>query len=74
MILTLAVIQGHTDLNHENNKCLITSETAHSMSIMFAVKIARLKVYIIFSQPDDLITSTQGHNCVSNLTLFEPVV
>ena len=27
IIITLAFIQGHTDLNHENNKCLIISET-----------------------------------------------
>ena len=27
IILTLTFIQGHTDLNRENNKCLIISET-----------------------------------------------
>ena len=27
IILALPFIQGHTDLNHENNKCLIISET-----------------------------------------------
>ena len=32
-------IQGHTDLNHEHNKCLIISETVQAMPIKFAVKI-----------------------------------
>ena len=30
IILTLTFIQGHTDLNHENNKCLIISETTNN--------------------------------------------
>ena len=30
IILTLTFIQGHTDLNHENNKCSIISETDQS--------------------------------------------
>ena len=34
--------RGHTDRNHENNKCLITSETIQAMPITFAVKIVRL--------------------------------
>ena len=45
MILALAFIQGHTYLNHENNKCLIISETIQVMPIEFVVKIARLTVY-----------------------------
>ena len=32
-------IQGYTDLNHENNKCLIISEAIQAMPITFAVKI-----------------------------------
>ena len=39
IILTVTFIRCHTDLNHENNKCLIISETIHAMSIEFAVKI-----------------------------------
>ena len=53
IILTLTFIQGHTDFNHENNKCLIISETVQAMPIMFAVKLVRLKAYKIFSQSDD---------------------
>ena len=49
-IFTLTFIQGHTDLNHENSKCLIISETVQAMPIKFAVKLVQLKVYIIFSQ------------------------
>ena len=30
IILTLTLIQGHTDLIHENNRCLIISETFQS--------------------------------------------
>ena len=43
MILNLTVIQSPTDLNHENNKCLIISDTIQVMPIKFAVKIVRLK-------------------------------
>ena len=47
MILTLTFIQGHTDLNYENNnECSIILEAEQAMSIKFAVNIARLKVYI----------------------------
>ena len=54
IILTLTFIQGHTDLNHENNKCSIILETVQAILITFAVKIVLLKVYIIVSQSDDL--------------------
>ena len=37
IILTLTFIQGHTDLNHENNKYLIILETVQAMPIKFAV-------------------------------------
>ena len=46
-ILTFTFIQGHTDRNHENNICLIISDNIQAMPIKFAVKIVRLKVYII---------------------------
>ena len=40
IVLTVTFIQGHTDRNHENNTCLIISETIQAMSIKFAVKIS----------------------------------
>ena len=46
LILTVTFIQCHTDLNHENSKYLIISETIQAMPIKFAVKIVRLKVYM----------------------------
>ena len=51
LILTLTGIQGHTYLNHDNNKCLIISETIQAMPIKFAVKIVRLKVCMTNSSP-----------------------
>ena len=36
IILTLTFIQGYTDLNHENTKCLIISETIPAMLIKSA--------------------------------------
>ena len=39
IILTLTFTQGQTDLNHENNKGLIISETIQAMPIKFDVKI-----------------------------------
>ena len=45
-ILTLTFIQCRTDLNHENSKGLINSETIEEMPINFAVKIVQLKDYI----------------------------
>ena len=48
IIFTLTFIQGHTDLNHENNKCLIISETVQAIPVTFAVKIDYIvQVYII---------------------------
>ena len=44
IILTLAFIQGHTALNRENNKCLISSENVQAIPTMVAVKIVLLKV------------------------------
>ena len=57
IILTLTFIQGHTDLNHENHKCLLILETVKGMPISFSVKIVRLKIYVIFCQSDDLALS-----------------
>ena len=41
IVLTLTFIQGHIDLNDENNKCLIISESVElqAIPITFAVKI-----------------------------------
>ena len=56
IILTLTFIQGHTDLNHENNKYLIISETVRAMPIKFSVKI----LYIYRTcQSDDLRLRSQ---------------
>ena len=70
IIFTLTFIQGHIliiDQNHENNQMLIISETIHATPIKYAVKIVRLKVYMIIAS---LLTVTfiQGHKCVSNWT------
>ena len=54
IILTWTFTQGHTDLNHENNKCSIISETVQAVTFTFAVKILWLEIYIIFFQSDDL--------------------
>ena len=51
IILTLIFTQGHTDLNHEKNKCSIISETFQAMSFTFCVNIVRLKCYTIFASP-----------------------
>ena len=69
MILTLTFIQGHTDRNHENNKCLIFSETIQALPIKLAAKLVRLKVYMTIANPSTL-TFIQDHKCVSNLTSF----
>ena len=65
-ILTVSVtfIQYHVNLNHENNKGLIISETIQEMPINFAVKI----VYMTIASPMTL--TIQGHKCVSNGTTF----
>ena len=39
IILTLTFIQGQPDLNHENNKCLIISETIQAMPIRTIFKL-----------------------------------
>ena len=60
IILTLTIIQSHADLNNENNKCLIISETIQVMPIKFAMKIVQLKVYLTIASPMTL-TFIQGH-------------
>ena len=50
-ILTLTFIQGHTDLDLENNKCLIISENIQAMLVKFTVKIVGLKVYMTIARP-----------------------
>ena len=62
-------MQVHTDFSHENNKCLIISETTQTMPITFAVKIVQLKTYITIASPLTL-TFIQGHKYVPNLTTF----
>ena len=44
IMLPLPFIQGHTNLNHENNKCSIISDTVKPIPIKFAVEIVGLKV------------------------------
>ena len=61
IVLTVTFIQGYTDRNNENNKCLIISETIQAMSITFAVKIVQLKVYIIITIASPM-TLTQDHD------------
>ena len=71
IILTLTFIQGHADINHEHNTCLIISETIQAMPcITFAVNIVRVKAYIIiiFSVRWPCSLFTQDHQCASNLT------
>ena len=41
---TVCVCVCDADLDHENNRCLVISETVQALPIKFAVKIVRLKV------------------------------
>ena len=68
IILTLTFIQGHIDLNHENNVCSIITETVQAMPIKFAVKIVRLKVYNMSFSSAITLTFMLGHKCVSNFS------
>ena len=70
IILALTFIQGHKNLNHENKKCLIISETKLAMPTKFAVKIVRLKVYMTIGSPMTF-SFIQSHKCVSNLHTFQ---
>ena len=53
IILTLTFIQGHAELNHETNKCLIISKTASSTH-QVCCEDSLTKGLYIFSQSDDL--------------------
>ena len=68
--LTLTFIQGHTDRNHENTKCWIVSNTIQAMTITFAVKIVRLRVYNYDRCQSDDLDLIQDHKCASNVTTF----
>ena len=68
-ISTFTFIQGHTDLNHENNKCLTISEAIQAMAIRFAVKVVRPKVYMTTASPM-ILTFIQVHKWASNVTTF----
>ena len=69
IVMTLTFIQGHTDLNHENNECFIISTTIQAMTMRFAVNIVRLRVYMAIASPMSL-TFIQSHQCTSNVTTF----
>ena len=65
IILLLTFIYSRTDLNHENDKCLIISETIPAVPTKFVVKIVLLKVYITIASP---MSPTKGldYHCQSN--------
>ena len=46
MVLTLTFTQGHTDLNHENNKCSIISETVQAMGVYCSEYYIYRSIYI----------------------------
>ena len=62
-------IEGHTDLNHENNKGLIISKTTQAMTIRFAVGIVRQQIYMTIANAMTL-SFIQGHKIASNVTTF----
>ena len=68
IILTLTFIQGHTDHNHENNKCSIISETASNAYQVYCEDCLTKGLQSFFSLMTLLFT--QGHNCVSDLSNF----
>ena len=65
IILTLTFIQGHTNLNYANNKCLIISKSIQAMTIKFAVRVVQLRVYMTIASLMTL-TFIHGHKCASN--------
>ena len=69
IILTLTFIQGHRDLNHDYNKRFdyFRNNWSSAHAVTFEVQ---LKVYIMTIACPMTILFTQGHNCVSNFTLF----
>ena len=64
-MLTLTFIQGHTYLNHEDNKYMIISETIQAMPIKFAVKIINMTIVSPMT-----LTVIQGHKNASTVTTF----
>ena len=68
-ILTLTFIQGHTDFNHENNKCLIILQTVQAMPIKFAVKIVRQKVIVIIKKKVTVNGCVTGVSALTVLVL-----
>ena len=63
ILLTLTFIQGHMYPN-KNNKCSVILETVQAMPITFAVRIVWGKVYISFSQSDDLALHSRSQLCL----------
>ena len=53
-ILALTFIQGHTDMNHENNKCLIISETIQAMPHQIYCEDSPTKGLYTILKSDDL--------------------
>ena len=49
IILTLTFIQGHTDINHENHKCSIFSETETVQAIPIKFVAMKTGLYNLFS-------------------------
>ena len=72
--LTLTIIHGHTDINHENNKCLINiSETISSNAHQVCCcEDSSTKGRYDHGQSDDLdLHSSSRVRCVSNLNTFQ---
>ena len=68
IILTLTFIQGRTYLNNVTVNIRLFQKRFQAMPIKFALKIVRLKVYILILASPMALTFPQGHNCVSNFT------
>ena len=67
IILTLTFIQGHTDLNYEDNNFWIISETIQAMPIKFSVKIVRQKVYMTTASPMTTSFTSASQTLLFNL-------
>ena len=68
IILTLTFIQGHTDSNHENNKCDYFRKCSSSNPHQVCCEDRPTKGLHDQCQSDDL--DLQGHKCVSNWSTF----
>ena len=64
IIVTLTFIQGHTDLNREDNKCLIISETIQAMPITFACEDSPTKGLNDHCQSDDRDFNSRSQVCL----------